>query len=161
VDAVRNLLLFFLGALTLAAAGPDEREVRGRLSYYWPGDGFTGKVLACDTPRRRRFYRPGSFHVAVRDWWRVGCGTVVRVCSEATGKCVRAPVLDSGPWGAYWGKLKNARKEGRWIIWTAALPAGWKRRGHVDVSRAVWEALGRPAFLSPVRIYYPRTGGRV
>lgn len=163
MDAVRDLLGFFLATLALASAGATgEREVRGRISMYWPGDSCrTGRILACDTPRRRRFYRPGSWHVAVRDWWRVGCGTVIRVCSDVTGKCVRAPVLDSGPWGAYYGPLKHAKKEGRWMVWTSKLPPGWKRRGHVDVSRAVWVALGRPPFLSRVRIYYPRRRGRV
>jgi hypothetical protein len=162
VDAVRDLLAFFLVTLVLASAGATgEREVRGRLSMYWPGDSCrTGRVLACDTPRRRRFYEPGSFHVAVRDWWRVGCGTVVRVCVEATGRCVRAPVLDSGPWGAIYGPTRNAKREGRWMIWTHSItpPPPWRFRGHVDVSRAVWVALGRPPFLSRVRIYYPRRG---
>jgi hypothetical protein len=145
------------------ASTPTEYVERGRISVYWPGDGCrTGRVMACDRPRRRRLYARGSFHVAVRRWRVVGCGTVVRVCAEATGRCVRAPVLDSGPWGAYFGPLRNARRDGRYLVWTRGpLPPGWRWRGHVDVSRAVWEALDRPPFLSAVRVYYPTRGGRV
>ena len=155
------MLLRLILETIVAAPAPAEYVERGRISVYWPGDNCrTGRVLACDRPRRRRFYTKGSWHVAVRRWRRVGCGTFVRVCAEATGRCVRAPILDSGPWGAYFGPLKNAKREGRYMVWTRALPPGWKRRGHVDVSRAVWFALGRPAFLSKVRVYYPRRGRR-
>lgn len=121
---------------------------RGRLSVYWPGDGMTpGKVLACDTPCRPRRYRRGSVHVAMRGARRkIGCGTSVVVCSEKTGLCVAAPVLDAGPWGIVRGK--------KWRFWPKLRPPrGWKFRAVVDVSREVWRRLGRPRFLSFVRIY--------
>lgn len=152
------VLRFVVEALVALVATSSAGYVeRGRISVYWPGDGCrTGRVMACDRPNRRVRYTRGSWHVAVRDWRRVGCGTVLRICSEATGRCVRAPVLDSGPWGAYRGSLENARREGRYAVVTGSLPTGWRWRGHVDVSRAVWVALGRPRFLSRVRVYYPR-----
>lgn len=37
----------------------------------------------------------------------------------------------------------------RWEVQVRLRP-GWRRRGVVDVTRAVWRALGRPAFRSRV-----------
>lgn len=141
--------------LALLAPTPTDLLVRGRLSVYWPGDSCrTGRVLACDTPRRRRFYVPGSVHLAMRTWHRIGCGRVVRVCAEATRKCVDAPVLDSGPWGIIRGPLRRAVAEGRWRVWTKPRPPeGWRFRAVVDLSRALWIKLGKPAPLSFVRVY--------
>jgi hypothetical protein len=135
--------------VALLALPPGLTEVaRGRLSVYWPGDGLaTGSVLACDTPRRPRRYRRGSVHVAMRGIRRgIPCGTVVVVCSGETGRCVPAPVLDAGPWGIVRGR--------RWRVWTNPRPPpGWRFRSVVDVSREVWRRLGKPDFLSRVRIY--------
>lgn len=136
---------------------------RGRLSVYWPNDSMrTGNVLACDRPTRRRFYRRGSVHVAHRRWRRIGCGTKVRVCADATGRCITAPVLDSGPWGIYRGKLEGAVKEGRWRVWTRYKPpSGWRFRGVVDLSREAWRRLGKPPGLSKVTLMYrPKRRGR-
>jgi hypothetical protein len=118
----------------------------------------TGNVLACDTPRRRRFYRRGSVHVAIREWRKIGCGTKVVVCAHKTARCAVAPVLDSGPWGIYRGKMKNAVKEGRWRVYTRSYvpPKGWKFRGLVDLSRELWRRLGRPRGLTGVTVYVPR-----
>lgn len=131
------------------ALPPGMTEVaRGRLSVYWPGDGSTpGRVLACDTPCRPRRYRRGSVHVAMRGAReKIGCGAAVVVCSEQTGRCVAAPVLDAGPWGIVRGK--------KWRVWRKLRPpSGWKFRAVVDVSREVWRRLGRPKPLSIVRIY--------
>jgi hypothetical protein len=129
---------------------------RGRLSYYYPGDGYTKRsgVMACDTPRRRRIYRPGSVHVAMRNARRFGCGRLVLVCAEATGRCLAAPVLDAGPWGIIRGPLKNAVEEGRWRVWRRLRPPkGWRFRAVVDLSRELWRRLGRPPVFSFVRIY--------
>jgi hypothetical protein len=152
--------------LVVLAASATERVDRGRLSVYWPGDPTgTSRVLACDSPRRRLLYRRGSVHVARRDWRRIGCGTVVRVCAEATGRCADAPVLDSGPWGIVRGPLKNAVRDGRWrrprgpreaSRWLRRLPPGWRFRGVVDLSRELWRRLGRPPSLSFVRVHVPR-----
>jgi len=135
----------------------------GLLSYYWPGDSTgTGSVLACDRPKRRRFYRRGSVHVAMRTWYRLGCGTEVLLCASDTSRCALAPVLDSGPWGIVRGPLRNARAEGRWRrprsaveanTWLRALPEGWRFRGVADLSVALWKKLGRPLPLTQISIY--------
>jgi hypothetical protein len=126
-----------------------EQVARGGISFYWPGDSCqTGRVLACDTPCRRRLYRDRSIHVAMRGVRRrFPCGTAVVVCSEQTGRCVTAPVLDAGPWGI----IDGAGKRMKWR--KLEPPTGWRFRGIVDVSREVWKRLGRPSFLSRVRIY--------
>lgn len=136
-------------ALSFAVPEGMTEFARGRISFYWPGDGSTpGKVLACDTPCRPRRYRRGSVHVAMRGVRRrFPCGTAVVVCSEQTGRCVPAPVLDAGPWGIVDAE-GNRRRWGR-----IDPPEGWRFRGVVDVSREVWRRLGRPRFLSRVRIY--------
>jgi hypothetical protein len=121
---------------------------RGPLSFYWPNDGSTpGKVLACDTPCRPRRYHPGAVHVAMRGVRReFPCGTAVLVCSEQTGRCAVAPVFDAGPWGIV--------REGVRRTWRSRrAPRGWRFRGVVDLSREVWRRLGKPKFLSTVRIY--------
>jgi hypothetical protein len=67
-----------------------------------------------------------------------------------------ARVMDSGPFGIYCGRLARCVEEGRYRTWTRSLtpPAGWKWRGHADLSRALWKKLGRPRFLSRVRLYF-------
>lgn len=121
----------------------------GPLSYYYPGDSCrTGKVLACDTPCRPRRYRKGSVHVAIRGARRkYGCATAVVVCSDETGRCVAAPVLDAGPWGIV--------KDGVRRVWRKSTtpPSGWKFRAVIDLSLEVWKRLGRPKPFSRVRIY--------
>lgn len=145
-----------LPALSLLARR-EWAEQRGRLSYYWPGDSMrTGRELACSSRRRRRYYEPGSVHVALRAWSVLGCGTRVVVCAEATRRCAVAPVYDSGPWGVIRGPLRRAVKEGRWRVWTKRTPPkGWRFRAVVDLSRALWVRLGKPRGLSRVRVYVP------
>ncbi len=138
-----------LAAAALSAPLGMAEIARGGISVYWPGDGCkTGKVLACDTPCRPRRYRRGSVHVAMRGVrTEFECGTAVVVCSEQTGRCAVAPVLDAGPWGI----VRNGIRR-RWRS-SDPPPPGWRFRAVVDVSREVWKRLGKPRFLSRVRIY--------
>ena len=141
--------------IAIELLGSDELVMkRGRLSMYYPGDGYTGRVMACDTPKKRRIYREGSVHIALRKWWKIGCGKKVVVCSEITRKCATAPVLDAGPFGIYRGELRGAKREGRWKVWTKSKPPeGWQWRAVADLSRALWKKLGKPPGLSMIRIY--------
>ena len=107
----------------------------GMSSAYHPGDGHSGPELACGGR-----FTWASHHVAIRQW-RGLCGAPVRVCVRR--RCVWTTVQDSGPWGAVRGK--------RWEVQIRLKP-GWRRRGVVDLSYAVWLELGKPRFLSPIRV---------
>jgi hypothetical protein len=111
----------------------------GALSFYYPGDHSSGTKLSCGGP-----FLPSQHHIAIRSW-RGRCGAPARVCSKVTKRCVWTEVQDSGPWGA-------VDTKGRWHCWTKKLPAGWKRRSVVDLTIPVWEALGKPPFLSRVKV---------
>lgn len=136
-----------------ALFSPTEVAVGGS-SAYWPGDSMrTGTVLACDRPSRPRRYRRGSVHVAMRAWWRIGCGTKVLVCSRRTARCAVAPVLDGGPWMVTDGKRRK--------VWVKQRPPkGWRFRAVADLSRALWRRLGRPPAFSRLAIYYAPAGRR-
>ena len=127
----------------------------GRLSVYKPGDGFNHGRLACG----------GTFtheqnHIAYRKWHRVGCGRKVLVCAVSTGRCVLSRVMDAGPYGIYRPPLKHAVRDGRWKVWTKKEPPeGWKWRAVVDVSYKLWVLLGKPPFLSRVRIFLNKAMG--
>lgn len=126
----------------------------GRLSVYRPGDGSCGNELACGGPFTRR-----QRHVAYRKWWKVGCGRLVLVHAIQTNTWAAATVRDGGPYGVYRGALHRCVKEGRYRVASRAerrsgrLTKGWKWRGSADLSWGLWLALGRPAFLSEVRMY--------
>jgi len=107
----------------------------GALSWYAPGDGHNHGNLACGGKLTN-----DSHHVAIRQW-RHRCGDKARVCVGE--RCVWTTVQDSGPWGAVRGK--------QWQVQIRLKP-GWKRRGVVDLAPALWRELGRPAFLTPVRV---------
>ena len=81
--------------------------------------------------------------MAIRQW-RGRCGAPAVVCSAATARCVRTTVRDSGPWGAV--------RDGAWQVQISLRP-GWRRRAVVDVTRAVWRELGRPAAMSGVVVF--------
>lgn len=108
----------------------------GALSVYHPGDGMNGGELACGG---RLTWR--SDHIAIRQWRKVGCGARARVCVGR--RCAWTTVQDSGPWGAVRGK--------RWEVQIRLKP-GWRRRGVVDLSWALWKRLGKPRFLTRVRV---------
>jgi hypothetical protein len=60
-------------------------------------------------------------------------------------RCVWTTVEDSGPWGIQCGR--------RWRVWTKhRVPRGCRRRAVVDLSWALWRALGSPKFLTKVRV---------
>lgn len=146
--------------LALLSFAPPEvadavRVERGRLSVYWPGDGFNAGELACGGR-----FEATQEHVARRDWRRLGCGRRLVVCALATRRCARTTVRDAGPFGIYRGPLRNAVREGRWRVWTRRRPPpGWRFRAVVDLSRALWVRLGRPPALSEVVLYVlPRVG---
>jgi len=131
----------------------------GALSVYAPDDGHNGGTLACGGA-----YRWNQHHIAIRSWRRVGCGATAKVCvcarvgagqpRHAAGqsgaprrprRCVWTEVRDSGPWGLQCGR--------RWRVWTKhRVPRGCRRRAVVDLSYALWRALGSPKFLTKVRI---------
>ncbi len=113
----------------------------GSLSTYHAGDGFNSGQLACGGP-----LLADSHHVAIREW-RGRCGAPAVVCSAATARCVRTTVRDAGPWGAV--------RDGAWQVQIRLRP-GWRRRAVVDVTRAVWRELGRPAALSGVVVWVGR-----
>lgn len=64
--------------------------------------------------------------------------------------------MDAGPFGIYRGRLKGCTVEGRHRVWTKSLtpPRGWKWRGKADLSRALWKRLGKPRFLTRIRLYF-------
>jgi len=107
----------------------------GGSSTYAPGDGHNHGTLACGGK-----LTDNSHHVAIRQW-RGRCGAKVRVCTPK--RCVWSTVRDSGPWGAVKGKM--------WEVQIKLKP-GWRRRGVVDLSPALWRDLGKPRFLSPIRV---------
>lgn len=112
-----------------------------RASMYHPGDGHNAGELACGGR-----FEAHQEHVAVRRWWAVGCGRPVVVCHGA--RCVATRVRDAGPFGVTDGR-------GGWRIETGRSPrAPWRYRGGVDLSRALWRRLGRPAFLSRVMLVW-------
>ena len=123
------------GTILLAWMALQVEDVR--LSVYWPGDGHNAGALACGGR-----YTADQEHIAVRRWWAVGCGRPLLVCAAETGRCARTRVRDAGPYGVTDGT--------RWRVHTGprAPRPPWKYRGGVDLSRALWERLGRPRFLS-------------
>lgn len=132
------LQLVFWAALTGEAVHVEE----GKASMYHPGDGHCGKRTSCDKP-----FTWKSDHIAIRRWRKWGCGRRVVVCVIKTGLCALTKVGDSGPWGITNGK--------QWKVWTKLkVPKGWWRRGHYDLSPALWRRLGKPKFLSRLRVYF-------
>jgi hypothetical protein len=112
--------------LLLLASQPE----LGRLSTYRPGPGL--EELACGGR-----YTRSQVHVAHRRWRELGCGRLVLVCAEQTGRCAVAPVMDSGPWGIRKGKAWRLRVG-------TGLPKGWRWSSLIDLSWALWRQLGRP-----------------
>lgn len=110
----------------------------GALSYYHPGDGHNAGTLSCGGTLTWK-----SHHVAIRQW-RGKCGAPAVVCTPVTHRCVLTKVMDSGPWGATKGK--------RWQV-QIKLKRGWKRRGVVDLSPALYNELGRPPWLSKAYVW--------
>ena len=152
-----DLLAVIFAALLSLGSAP---SAHGPLSVYWPGDGFNAGRLACGD----KVFTRSQVHVAVRNWRALGCGRLVLVRSTVTGKAVLAPVMDSGPWGAYRGKLRHAVRDGRWKVFAGAtkLPQGWKWRAAVDLSYGLWQALGKPPGLSHVDlVVLPQPGRRL
>lgn len=124
----------------------------GALSVYAPNDGHNHGRLACGGRLEAT-----SRHVAIRSW-RGLCGAPVRVCAQATGRCAWTTVRDSGPWGLTCGRGRGAS----WRVWTRhAIPAGCRRRAVADLTRALWVELGRPRFLSEIRVEIFRRGAEV
>lgn len=132
----------------------------GGLSVYWPGDGHNAGQLACGGT-----FAPGQHHIAIRQW-RGRCGRPAAVCAAATQKCAWTTIRDSGPWGA----VRDARRDtrgavslgrrvgrGKPTMWEVQikLKPGWRRRGVVDLTKPLWEELGRPPFLSEVIVWVP------
>lgn len=146
------LFLLLVGSLLSSWVSLDTLWLRetGPLSVYSPGDGCNRGVLACGgkfTDRQR--------HLAHRKWWKLGCGRLVVVYSEQTGKMALTKLYDSGPFGVLRGPTKRARVEGRWKVHVGPRPPpGWRWRGLVDLSVALWKDLGSPRFLSPVHLWF-------
>ena len=123
---------------------------RGRLSVYYPKDGYNHGRLACGGTLTKN-----QVHIAYRKWYKFGCGTQVLVCSEQTQKCVMAKVMDAGPYGVYRGPLKFAKAEGRWKVHVGTKPPkGWKFRAVADLSVGLWKRLGYPDLLSNVSLFF-------
>lgn len=118
----------------------------GLSSMYHPGDGHCGSMTSCGRP-----FTWASDHIAHRRWHKWGCGRRIIVCVIRTGRCALTKIGDSGPWGITNGK--------QWKVWTKLrVPVGWRRRGHYDLAHALWARLGKPKFLSRLRVYFlPRT----
>jgi len=145
----------FLLMLLLHARVWDVSYDAGRLSAYYPGDGFNRGELSCNDAKFTR----SQVHIARRDWRQHGCGRSVLVWSTATGRFALAAVRDSGPWGAYRGRLCRAVADGRWRAFPGLRrpPKGWKWHASVDLSWGLWIRLGRPSGLSQVHmLFLPR-----
>jgi len=116
----------------------------GPVSTYRPGDGYNAGTLACGGQFTKR-----QVHIAHRRWRRFGCGSAVGVYSKETGRFVLTTIQDAGPYGII-DRDKN------WKVWTKSFrpPKGWRFRGLVDLSWALWKKLGKPKFLSKVVLYH-------
>lgn len=123
----------------------------GRLSFYAPNDGHNRGILACNSKR----FTHTQEHIAYRRYYKVGCGCKVIVCVEATQRCALTKVMDAGPFGIYKPPLRHAVRDGRYKVWPALKPPpGWRWRGLVDISIALWHRLGKPPFLSRVHLFF-------
>ena len=136
------LLLMVLLAWPAQAARPE--TIRGIGTIFGPwhtkhgGDPLAGSHAACMSPGRRakatraamRLYRAGAF-IAHPSW---PCWTIVRICSDASGRCDRACIADRGPAHAmvdiWWRLAKRLRHDGGMVA--IRLPAAkrtLRRRG--------------------------------
>jgi hypothetical protein len=115
----------------------------GPTSMYKPRDGHNRGQLACGGT-----FTAEQEHVAHRRWRKLGCGRKVVVYSRETQQLVATHVMDAGPFGITDGK-------GGWRCWTRSLtpPEGWRFRGAMDLSVALWRRLGRPRFLSRAKLF--------
>ncbi len=116
----------------------------GPLSVYRPNDGYNHGKLACGGQ-----YTENQVHIAHRRWRQLGCGRKVWVYSKQTKRYIEAIVSDAGPFGI-------VNNKGHWKTWTKSYkpPKGWRYRGMVDLSWALWKKLGRPEFLSTAHLYF-------
>lgn len=122
----------------------------GPLSYYHPGDGNCGKTTACG--KRFTFAQE---HIALRDWYRLGCGRKVYVCAHATRRCATTRVGDGGPYVVYPQALsyRQALKRRRFKVWVKTRPPrGWRFREVADLSHGLWLKLGKPRYRSNITI---------
>jgi hypothetical protein len=128
--------------LLITAQSPSVERVR--LSTYAPGDGYNAGQLACGG-----IFNDRQLHIAHRRWRKLGCKRAVVVYSRATGRVAAARVMDAGPFGI-------TDDKGKWRVWTRSYvpPKGWRFRGGVDLSIALWKRLGRPQFLSRARLFF-------
>lgn len=152
-----SLLLKYAALAVLQSQSVDFVD-SGRLSMYAPRDGFNRGVLACSGAKPIMFTHSQN-HIAYRRWYKVGCGRRVLVCARVTGRCVMSKVMDAGPYGIFRGKLRHARRDGRWKVWTKSKPPkGWHWRAVADLSYGLWVRLGKPGGLSHIRLYFlPKT----
>ena len=110
----------------------------GALSIYHPRDGHNAGALACGGKLTWQ-----SRGIAIRQW-RGHCHARARVCvGPHLRRCAWTTVEDSGPWGAARGR--------EWQVQIRLRP-GWYRRAVVDLPWALWVELGKPRFLSRVRV---------
>jgi len=146
--------------LTLLA-NSDYRQVHGKATSYYPGDGHCGETRADGRP-----FTALDAHIAHR---RLPLGTEGFLCNARTGLCVETHVRDRGPWGAIHpcveggpqtrgSRLAPPRRyqRGKVCFWWQAqikLKPGWKRRGEFDLTRPVAEAIGHRPFDKVVFFY--------
>lgn len=145
-----------LAILAALASPAGSTYASGPATHYAPRDGFNAGQLACGGT-----FKAHQDHIAIRDWKAVGCGRRVLVYSESTKRWATTTVRDAGPYGIVTGPVKNAYREGRWKVWAKVRnkrlvppPTGWRYRGKVDLSIALWRRLGRPRALSVVRMWF-------
>jgi len=115
------------------------RRQQGLTSVYFPGDGHSGTHRA-DGKR----FTVTQCHIAHRHW---PLGSLVRVCSQMTKRCVFSHVRDRGPFGACDHKGINPKTlacRGKWLLKIRHQdPGHW--RGISDLSLCIWKKIGGPA----------------
>lgn len=126
------------------------KEIYGKATYYWPGDGFCGSERADGRP-----FSELDTHIAHRT---LPLGTKGFVCNNRL--CVFTTVRDRGPFGAIkpCHETTNGYKirwDNKCYRWKAVikLKNGWKYRGKFDLTKPVSDAIGHKAFDN-VTFYY-------
>jgi hypothetical protein len=120
----------------------------GLASVYWPGDGHCGAVRA-DGER----FSKDDFHLASRT---LPLLEEVLVCNQRTARCVKAPVLDRGPYGFCRRKHKGddprCRDGFKYEVRIGTRSKKGYYRGVADLTRNLANSIGHNG-LEPISIY--------
>jgi hypothetical protein len=132
---------YFTDLPNLSFAAPDRKpdEVGVGSRYGGPKDTrWGGQAMACAPDR----FVDGRVHTCAHRTHR--CGTVLMVENARNGRRTLCRVMDRGPYGAI-------DAEGVWHV-EIKLKAGSRRRGILDMTPAVFAAIGMRS-MTPVKVW--------